>query len=120
MAADIAAVWQFVTQACLQANNVARMLPRIGRKRMKRLLVVISTLVAFCLALPAQAALTIQITHANDQAIPIAITAFKGQDNLPQPISRIVADDLRNSGVLAPLGDLSLVATPGSAIEYDV
>ena len=89
---------------------------------MKRLFAVTGTLIALCLALPAEAGLTIQITHANDQAIPIAVTPFEGQAALPQPINRIIADDLRNSGALAPLSDSSLVAAPsiGAPVDYTV
>ncbi len=94
-----------------------------GRKGMKRLLAAaVGSLVAMCLSAPSQAALTIQITHANDQAIPIAVTPFQGQASLPQPVSQIVAADLRNSGALAPLSESSLLPAPavGSAVDYGV
>ena len=94
-----------------------------GKKSMKRLLTAaIGSLVAICMAAPSQAALTIQITHANDQAIPIAITPFQGQASLPQPVSQIVASDLRNSGALAPLNESSLLPAPavGSNVDYGV
>ena len=93
------------------------------KKSVKRLLsVAVGSLVAMCLSAPSQAALTIQITHANDQAIPIAVTSFQGQATLPQPVSTIIADDLRNSGALAPLSESSLLPAPavGSTVDYSV
>jgi TolB protein len=52
-----------------------------------------------CVALPARAELTIEITGAGEHQTPIAIVPFAGEENLKQHISSIVAADLTRSGL---------------------
>lgn len=51
------------------------------------------------IALPAHAALDIQITGAGEHQIPISIAPFAGEEKLTQSISGIVAADLTRSGL---------------------
>lgn len=50
-------------------------------------------------ALPAQAALDIEITGAGEHQIPISIVPFAGEDKLTQQISAVIANDLKRSGL---------------------
>ena len=52
-----------------------------------------------CLALPARAALDIEITGAGEHQIPISIVPFAGEETLTQKISEVVASDLKRSGL---------------------
>ena len=65
---------------------------------------------------PARAVIEIEITRGGDNAIPIAIVPFGGNDpaNTPEDVAAIVASDLQRSGNFAPLNREDLVATPVS------
>jgi TolB protein len=52
-------------------------------------------------AMPAFAALDIEITGAGEHQIPIAIVPLAGEDKLPQNISEIVSADLVRSGLFS-------------------
>ena len=67
-------------------------------------------------ASPARAVIEIEITRGGDNAIPIAIVPFGGNDpeSTPADIAAIVAADLQRSGNFAPLNREDLVATPVS------
>lgn len=52
-----------------------------------------------CVALPARAALNIEISGAGEHQIPIAIAPFAGEEKLAQSISGIVSADLARSGL---------------------
>jgi TolB protein len=52
-----------------------------------------------CAAVPAFAALNIEITGAGEHQIPIAIVPLAGEEKLPQSISSIVSADLVRSGL---------------------
>jgi TolB protein len=53
-----------------------------------------------CVALPARADLTIEITGAGEHQIPIAIVPFAGEENLGgQSISGVISSDLARSGL---------------------
>ena len=56
-------------------------------------------LILLCAALPARAALDIEITGAGEHQIPIAIVPFAGEEKLAQSISGIVSADLARSGL---------------------
>ncbi|MEJ1959147.1 MAG: Tol-Pal system beta propeller repeat protein TolB [Nitrosomonadales bacterium] len=56
-------------------------------------------LILFGIALPAHAALDIEITGAGEHQIPISIVPFAGEENLIQSISTIVSADLGRSGL---------------------
>lgn len=83
-------------------------------------------LVLLCLALvgaiPAQAALQVNITKSSNQAIPIAISPFgtKG-GTLPVDIARVASDDLASTGLFKVMSRKGMVATPTSPdqVNYD-
>jgi len=56
-------------------------------------------LMLFCAALPARAALNIEISGAGEHQTPIAIIPFAGEEKLTQSISGIVSADLVRSGL---------------------
>lgn len=57
-------------------------------------------LLALCwVAVPARAALTIEITGAGEHQIPIAIAPFAGEEQLPQSITAVIAADLTRTGL---------------------
>ena len=56
-------------------------------------------LLLLCAALPARAALNIEISGAGEHQIPISIVPFAGEEQLAQGISGIVAADLARSGL---------------------
>ena len=69
-----------------------------------------------CIALPAQAAIEIEITQGGENAIPIAIVPFgwTGSGPSPEDIAAIVTSDLQRSGNFAALNREDLVSTPVS------
>ena len=56
-------------------------------------------LVLFCAALPARAALTIDIVGAGERQIPVAIVPFANEEKLAQSITEVVSLDLKRSGL---------------------
>ena len=52
-----------------------------------------------CVAFAARAQLTIEITGAGANRIPIAIAAFEGEGSLPQGVTPVVRADLERSGL---------------------
>ena len=79
--------------------------------------------VALCalLCIPAaQAQLSIEITGAGAQRIPLAIAPFPGEASLPAAITPIVKADLERSGLFRALElpPLSPAPTEGSSIAY--
>ena len=64
-----------------------------------KLLRYIWLLILLCAALPARAALNIEITGAGEHQIPVAIVSFAGEEKLAQSISGIVSADLARSGL---------------------
>lgn len=67
--------------------------------RGKKLLRYFHLLILFCLALPAHAALNIEITGAGEHQIPVSIVPFAGEEKLSQSINSIVSADLARSGL---------------------
>ena len=67
----------------------------------------------------ASADLTIEITKGSDEAIPIAVVPFSGQQSkqLPEDIAQIVSDDLTHSGQFDPLSRSTLIASPTASDE---
>lgn len=65
---------------------------------------------------PASADLTIEITKGSDEAIPIAVVPFGGQQ-LPEDIAQIVSNDLAHSGQFSPLPRSTLIASPTTSDE---
>ena len=68
-----------------------------------------------CFATAAAAQLSIEITGAGAQRIPIAIAPFAGEGALPQAISAIVRADLERSGLFRTLEVPPLVPQPTEA-----
>ncbi|MBI1174530.1 MAG: Tol-Pal system protein TolB [Sideroxydans sp.] len=56
-------------------------------------------LALFGVSLPSYATLTIEITGAGENQIPVAIVPFAGEEKLPQSISGIVSADLARTGL---------------------
>ena len=75
----------------------------------------VALLLATCAALPARAQLTVEITGAGGQRIPIAIPYLAGEELLPTPISQIVGQDLAKSGIFQ-LVDVGLLRLPEDQI----
>ncbi len=69
-----------------------------------------------CIALPAQAAIDIEITQGGENAISIAIVPFgwTGSGSSPEDIAAIITSDLQRSGNFAALNREDLVSTPVS------
>jgi len=82
--------------------------------RLARLLIFVSSVF---IAVPAQAALTIEITQGIEGAVPIAVVPFGwgGQTAAPENIAAIISADLNRSGRFEPLADRDLVSHPTSA-----
>ncbi len=80
----------------------------------------------FALALvagAAQAADPLVISSGNDRAIPIAVVpfGFQGGNVLPEDMSNIIGNDLRNSGYFEPLPRQNMISQPAQASEvFDV
>ena len=66
-----------------------------------RALVVICGLAAT--ALPASALVEIDINQGNVEPLPMAVTDFVSEDDLGPQISSVIADNLRRSGLFAPI-----------------
>lgn len=75
------------------------------------------------LALPAHAALTIQITEGVEGALPIAVVPFDNsglKSPLQYDLSTIITADLAHSGRFSPMPEKDLIARPhdGSAVRF--
>ena len=72
---------------------------------MKRLTHVLVGLVALCFTQLLLAQGAIEITRGTDKATPIAVVPFgwQGSAPLPEDMADITANDLRNSGMFAPI-----------------
>ena len=72
--------------------------------------------------LASHAVIEIEVTKGGENAIPIAIVPFGGNDDssIPEDIARIVADDLFRSGQFEPLARENMIARPvsGQRIQY--
>ena len=70
-------------------------------------------------ALPAKAQLSIEITGAGSNRIPIAIVPFPGEAALPPGITSIVRADLERSGLFRGLEVPPLIPQPTEASKVD-
>ncbi len=61
----------------------------------------------------------IHVTSGSDRAIPIAVVPFgwQGGNALPEDMSEIIGNDLRNSGSFAPLAKQNMISQPAQASE---
>ena len=66
-----------------------------------------------------QAAEPLMISTGADRAIPIAVVPFgwHGGAPLPEDISKIIGDDLRNSGFYEPIARQNMISQPSQASE---
>lgn len=82
--------------------------------RMRQFTVVLCLLISVIAWAQAQAALNITITQGAVGATPIAIVPFawKGSDQAPQKIGRIVSKDLVRSGLFAPMSPSKMPQHP--------
>jgi TolB protein len=72
--------------------------------------------------LPARALVEIDVNKGNIEPLPIAITDFLSNDGLGAEISGIVADDLRRSGLFAPIDKgafIENIANPDAAPRFE-
>jgi len=63
----------------------------------------------FALAQPAQAQLVIDVTRGNIEPLPIAIPSFLSDSELGRKIAKVVEDDLRRSGLFAPIDHAAFI-----------
>ncbi|MDY0250172.1 MAG: Tol-Pal system beta propeller repeat protein TolB [Pseudomonas sp.] len=66
-----------------------------------------------------QAADPLLISGGSDRAIPIAVVPFgwQGGNALPEDMSEIIGNDLRNSGTFAPIARQNMISQPAQASE---
>jgi TolB protein len=66
-----------------------------------------------------QAADPLVVTSGSDRAIPIAVVPFgwQGGSVLPEDLSTIIGNDLRNSGMYEPIPRQNMISLPTSAAE---
>ena len=66
-----------------------------------------------------QAADPLVISHGADRATPIAVVPFgwQGGSVLPEDMSQIIGNDLRNSGYFEPIPRQNMISLPTSAAE---
>ncbi|MDA3920145.1 MAG: Tol-Pal system beta propeller repeat protein TolB [Salinisphaera sp.] len=74
-----------------------------------------SLLVACVIAMPAQAALQVDITKSSNGAIPIAIAPFQANGTqLPVDIAQIASDDLSSTGLFDVFPRNNMMGSPGT------
>ncbi|MEN8175840.1 MAG: Tol-Pal system beta propeller repeat protein TolB [Pseudomonadota bacterium] len=76
-------------------------------------------LLALCLAGPARAELTIEITGGGADAIPIAVVPFTDRTAAPEQPGSIISADLHRSGRFRPLATGAQPQRPQSAAEVN-
>lgn len=91
--------------------------------KLRRLFSIVCGSFWLLLAMPGQAALTIQITEGVEGALPIAVVPFDNRSlksPLPYNLSAIIAADLAGSGRFVPMPEKDLIARPhdGSAVRF--
>lgn len=70
---------------------------------------------ALVLALPAQAALQVDITESSDSAIPIAIAPFASQGGkLPVDIAQVASQDLASTGLFKTFDRRNMMGSPAT------
>ena len=66
---------------------------------------------AFLLALPAHAALKIDITQGNVEPLPIAVLDFAGEGTVGRDLAQVVIADLERSGLFRPVDREAYIET---------
>lgn len=69
----------------------------------------IACAVLFTLLSPANALVEIDINQGNIEPLPMAITDFLSEDGVGAQISGVIADDLRRSGLFAPINKAAFI-----------
>ncbi|RUR32602.1 Tol-Pal system beta propeller repeat protein TolB [Vreelandella nanhaiensis] len=67
----------------------------------------------------ASAQLTIEITRGSDQALPIGVVPFAGNEGMSEDIAQIVQDDLERSGLFDPLERSAMFEKPSQADDVE-
>jgi TolB protein len=88
--------------------------------KLLNLLAVLACYFALFAAVPAHAALTIEIVGAGANQIPIAIAPFRAEAGIPQPLTPIVIADLARSGLFKTVdaGGITPVPSEPNEINY--
>ena len=95
-------------------------MPSINR-RLAAMIVAFAPLLAAS-ALPARALVEIDINQGNIEPLPIAVTDFISGDGLGAQVSGVVADNLRRSGLFAPVDRgafIERVSNPDAAPRFE-
>jgi len=71
-----------------------------------------------CAALPARAALDIEITGAGEHQIPVSIVPFAGENTLTQKISEVIGNDLKRSGLFRLIDPAGKAPHEMSEVKY--
>ncbi|HDY97746.1 MAG TPA: Tol-Pal system protein TolB [Pseudomonas sabulinigri] len=81
---------------------------------MKRFTQALIAVIALCAAQMTLAQEAIEITKGTDKATPIAVVPFgwQGSTPLPEDLAQISANDLRNSGMFAPMERSNMLSYP--------
>ncbi|HLE66879.1 MAG TPA: Tol-Pal system beta propeller repeat protein TolB [Burkholderiales bacterium] len=79
----------------------------------------LALIASLCFCGAARAQLSIEITGAGAQRLPVAIVPFAGEGGLPAAISAIVRADLERSGLFRGIEVPPLVPTPTEASKVD-
>lgn len=97
------------------------MMTTIRAGRLAALLLAFASLLA-ATVLPARALVEIDINQGNIEPLPIAVTDFISGDGIGAQISQVVADNLRRSGLFAPVDKgafIEQVTNPDAAPRFE-
>ncbi|MGO2147366.1 MULTISPECIES: Tol-Pal system beta propeller repeat protein TolB [Halomonas] len=67
----------------------------------------------------ANANLTIEITRGSDQALPIGVVPFAGNQGMSEDVAQIIQDDLERSGLFSPLERSAMFDQPNQADDVE-
>ncbi|MFN2382406.1 MAG: Tol-Pal system beta propeller repeat protein TolB [Guyparkeria sp.] len=98
-----------------------RVLARVSAllQRLHRRLPIVLLAAVLSFALPAQAALEIDISGGTESGVPIAVVPFDQSGDLDD-IARIIADDLARSGLFAPIARDGMPGRPASPDQLKI
>lgn len=82
---------------------------------MRKILTTLFLVASMCLSGATHALLQIELTQGVAGAIPIAVVPFADAKSAPQNVSKVIADDLRNSGRFKVYGENALSEFPSTA-----
>ena len=92
-------------------NAFTKILPNPEKRRLPtRWMVLFAAAVALLMAqAPAQAVVEIDINQGNIEPLPMAVTDFLADDDIGAKISGVITDDLRRSGLFAPINKAAFI-----------